>query len=116
MLPILMENIFGGSFMHSRRILMLLIPLCLISLGVSLWFMLFPVDEAPQETEPVLILSQQNGQLATFLPQDTAHADPTQIYPVYTRLLPEIDQRELAAGIEIYSDTQLNRLLEDYGL
>ena len=102
--------------MHSRRILMLLIPLCLISLGVSLWFMLFLVDEAPQETEPVLILSQQNGQLATFLPQDTAHADPTQVYPVYTRLLPEIDQRELAAGIEIYSDAQLNRLLEDYGL
>ncbi len=79
--------------------------------------MFFPTQETePEKTTPICILSQQNGQLATFTPEDYEHTNAIQVYPVYTRLLPEIDQRQLTAGIEIYSDAQLRQLLEDYGL
>ena len=36
-------------------------------------------------------------------------------YDVYTHLLPAVDVDMLRAGIDVYSDDQLQRLIEDYG-
>ena len=41
---------------------------------------------------------------------------PLQICDIYTRLLPENDLLHLQEGIPVYSDAQLEALLEDLGL
>lgn len=103
--------------MSLRRVFLWLIPLCVLGLGVSLWLFFMPI--APPQTntpQPLYILSQKDGHLAIFDPKELENGQPIRTYPIYTRLLPEIDQRKLSAGLEIYSDQQLQQRLEDYGL
>lgn len=103
--------------MSLRRVFFLLIPLCLLGLGVSLWLLLRPVTTpSPELPQPLYILGQQEGHVAVFSPDEPLDGQPLRVYPIYTRLLPETDQRRLQAGLEIYSEMQLQQRLEDYGL
>lgn len=103
--------------MTLRRVFFCLVPLCIVSLGVSLWFLFSPLFLTPEPTpQPMYILSEENGHLAVFDSQGPSTNKALKVYPVYVRLLPENDQRRLVAGMEIYSDAQLQQRLEDYGL
>ena len=57
--------------MSLRRVFFLLIPLCLLGLGVSLWLLLRPVTTpSPEPPQPLYILGQQEGHVAVFSPDE----------------------------------------------
>jgi len=68
-----------------------------------------PPEPAPG---PKYILRDDGGHLALFEPGGGAAVAE---YDVYTRLLPEEDVLALQTGVEIYSDIELQKRLEDYG-
>lgn len=102
--------------MSSRRTVALLAALCLVSLALSLWAFTRPAPLPDDSSQPLYILADQEGRLAVYGPEGPEAGQPIRVYEIYTRLLPETDQRRLAAGMEIYSETELQQRLEDYGL
>ena len=60
----------------------------------------------------VYVLRDNGGRLALY---DAENGSLLRQYDVYTHLLPAVDVDMLRAGIDIYSDDQLQRLIEDYG-
>ena len=65
--------------------------------------------EAEAET---MVLGLYGGKLALFR---NGSAYPAEIYEIYAGSLPQADQEALAAGIPIADETELVKLLEDYG-
>ncbi len=102
--------------MSTRRTVALLAALCLVSLALSLWAFTRPAPLADSSGQPLYILADSDGQLAVYGPEGPEAGQPIRVYNIYTRLLPEVDQRRLAAGMEIFSETELQQRLEDYGL
>ncbi len=102
--------------MSTRRTVALLAALCLVSLALSRWAFTRPASLADSGEQPLYILADSGGQLAVYGPEGPEGGQPIRVYSISTRLLPEIAQRRLAAGMEIFSETELQQRLEDYGL
>lgn len=100
----------------SKRWFWVLAALCLLALAVALLWMLAPRMVEPDVRQPLCVLRDVNGRVARFDPgQDTAQP-PAEVYAgVYTHLLPEQDVLALREGIPVYSEEELQRLLEDFG-
>lgn len=63
-------------------------------------------------TAPTYILKEHNGILAVFKPNSTT---PIRELPdIALNTLPEYDRKLLNTGIKVYSDKELQRLIEDY--
>lgn len=61
--------------------------------------------------EPHAIVGTWDGRLAVFSPhKETPHT----VYDVFISSLPATEQEALRAGIPVYSETALQRLIEDY--
>lgn len=83
--------------------------LCLLTLalaGAVFWL------SRQGETQPMGYLKDDGGHLAYY---QAGAQEPTRRYDVLTRLLPESDTEDLLAGVAVYSDSDLARLVEDYG-
>ena len=65
---------------------------------------------------PAYTLRDEGGRVAVYAGTQAAPSAPLQICDIYTRLLPENDLLHLQEGIPVYSDAQLEALLEDLGL
>ncbi|MBE6767814.1 MAG: hypothetical protein E7549_02745 [Ruminococcaceae bacterium] len=61
--------------------------------------------------DPHAVVGVFEGRLAVFSP----HGDtPAAVYDVFVSSLPAAEQEALYVGIPVYSETALQRLLEDY--
>lgn len=100
--------------MTLKRWFMLLLPVCVLALGVSLWYLLRPAP-APETAAPLYVLADEGGWLAVYGP-DGPRGNPVRIYEIHTRLLPEPDQQRLRRGMPVYTEQELQQRLEDYGL
>lgn len=70
------------------------------------------ITEQTESQQPKYILKEYNGGIAVFTPNsDKPKAEYTQ---VMVKSLPEYDKMLLKAGIKVYSDKELQRLIEDY--
>lgn len=63
-------------------------------------------------TAPMYILKEHNGALAVFKPNSTAPI--RELSDVALNTLPEYDRTLLKTGIKVYSEKELQRLIEDY--
>ena len=73
-----------------------------------------PTDESAAGTrapEPLAIVGEWEGRLAVF---PARGAPPTEVYDVFLSSLPPAEQETLAAGIPVFDEVSLSRLLEDY--
>lgn len=61
--------------------------------------------------EPLAIVGEWEGRLAVFPARGAA---PTEVYDVFISSLPPAEQEALAAGIPVFDEVSLGRLLEDY--
>lgn len=59
----------------------------------------------------MLILKEHNGKIAIF---KDLNSNPVEILDVYVEYLPILDRVQLKEGIKVDSESQLNRLIEDY--
>lgn len=100
----------------SKRWFWALAALCVLALALALLWMLAPRRVEPSPRQPLYVLRDLNGRVARYEPgQDTAQP-PDEVYAgVYTNLLPEQDVLALREGIPVYSEEELQRLLEDFG-
>lgn len=89
--------------------------LCAAALALSVFWMLRPEKVVPPQSSsmPQYLLKDSGGKLALFY---AGTNDPVAVYDVYTRLLPEEDVLQLLEGIPVTDETELYRLLEDFGL
>ncbi len=87
--------------------------LCAVSLALSLFVFVSPADSFAPHSEYTYTLKDYHGKLALF---ETGRTTPSEVYEIYTRLLPEQDVLHLQQGIPVQSDAELERLLEDFGL
>lgn len=60
---------------------------------------------------PMYIVGQSNGKLAVYKPNVSS---PFEVYDIYLSSLPAEEQQRLKAGIPIYDEASLAKLLEDY--
>lgn len=67
-----------------------------------------PSTAAPS---PCAYLRAWEGRLAVFRPSQTT---PAEVHEVFLQTLPPAEQQLLQAGIPVYSEEELQRLLEDY--
>ena len=71
-----------------------------------------PILSPVSDTQaPLYTLSLYQGRLALYLP---AHTIPETVYDAYAASLPDTEQQILQQGIAIYSEEQLQLLLENY--
>ncbi len=68
--------------------------------------------QSTQSQQPKYILKEYNGGIAVFTPDDDT--PKTEYKEVMVKSLPEYDRMLLKSGIKVYSDTELQRLIEDY--
>lgn len=57
------------------------------------------------------VVKEHDGKIGIFAP---GNAEPGQVLDIDTSVLPELDQLALEQGIEIRSDAELRRLIEDF--
>ena len=89
--------------------------LCGLALALSLlWF--FSGNLGQSAPSPSYTLRDEGGRVAVYAGTQAAPSAPIRICDIYTRLLPENDLLHLQKGIPVYSDAQLEALLEDLGL
>lgn len=100
--------------MTLKRWFILLLPVCLLALGVSLWFLLRPAP-ASETPVPLYVLADDGGRVAVYGPEGS-EGEPVRVYEIHTRLLPELDQQRLRQGVPVYTEQELQQRLEDYGL
>ena len=93
-----------------------LCALCAAALLISLIWLLAPRAVLPPEPSPVYTLRDEGGRVAVYTGEEAAPSAPLAVYDIYTRLLPENDLLHLQAGIPVYSEAELQTLLEDFGL
>ncbi len=62
-------------------------------------------------TAPHATVGEWQGKLAVFKGDSTA---PAAVYDVFIASLPPIEQEALLVGITVYSETELQGILEDY--
>lgn len=61
--------------------------------------------------EPLAYVGEWEGKLAVFR---TENAPPDEVYDVFIASLPAAEQAALAAGIPVFDEVALQKLLEDY--
>ena len=69
---------------------------------------------AADSAAPLWILKDDGGRLAQYC-YPIRGQTPVQTWPVYTALLPAADLERLREGIPVYSQQELQRLVEDFG-
>ena len=93
-----------------------LLALCIFVTVISTLSFLLPASAAKpqsgQSVQPLYLLRDNAGYLALY---DPADGHMIQQYEIYTRFLPETDIDALRAGIAVYSEEELARLIEDFG-
>ena len=93
-----------------------LLVLCILVTMLSVATLLFPASAAQphsvQSAQPLYLLRDHGGYIALYDPTDN-HL--IRQYEIYTRLLPQTDVDALQAGIAVYSEEELSRLIEDFG-
>lgn len=88
--------------------------ICAISLAISLFLFANPSFlQFNKQSSYSYTLKDFHGKLALY-PNNSD--TPTEVYEVYTHLLPEQDVLSLQQGIPLKSEAELQRLLEDFGL
>lgn len=70
------------------------------------------VTQSKESQEPKYILKEYNGGIAVFTPNEDK--PKKQYKEVMVKSLPEYDRKLLKTGIKVYSDAELQRLIEDY--
>lgn len=68
-------------------------------------------NSSADEEEKVFIIKEYNGKVAVFEGQNE---NPLFVSDVFVSNLPEADKELLESGIEVKTEKQLNRLIEDY--
>ena len=99
----------------SRLWFRVLCGLCGLALAISLLWV-FSGNSVKAAPPPAYTLRDEGGRVAVYAGTQAAPSAPLQICDIYTRLLPENDLLHLQEGIPVYSDAQLEALLEDLGL
>ena len=70
------------------------------------------ISSLSRKSEPMYVLKEHNGTVAVFTPNS---ATPERELPeIVLNSLPEYDKNLLKTGIKVYSDKELQRLIEDY--
>ena len=82
----------------------------LVCLVISVWFLW---RGSARRAEPLYLLKDNAGHLALYTGDGTGPL--AQYDEIYTRLLPEADVLALQQGVPVYSETELEKRLEDYG-
>ena len=67
--------------------------------------------EIEKVTDNTYEIKEYNGRVAVF---SQNNSEPVKTTHIMTKELPEFDQKLLANGIKIYSDSELRNILEDY--
>ncbi len=93
-----------------------LCALCAAALLISLMWLFAPQTVLPADPPPAYTLRDEGGRVAVYTGEASAPDAPLAVYDIYTRLLPENDLLHLQKGIPVYSDAELQTLLEDFGL
>jgi len=70
------------------------------------------VSVEASQREVYMIAREYNGRLCLFSPEDTKN--PREMLDVYVNTLPESDRDMFRAGVSLYSESEVTRLLEDY--
>lgn len=104
--------------MHKTLKTCIWLSLCgLLALGIAGYGVLNADSDrnaAQQTTEaktPRYTFSQYEGRLALY---ERGYAMPVEIYDVYLDTFPEEDQQRIRAGIPADSDTDIQKIIEDY--
>ena len=97
-----------------KRWLTVLLLLCILVTAVSAAFLLQPADasESASRSGPIYLLRDDHGLLALYDPDS---GELLRRYEIYTHLLPTADVDALREGITVYTDAELERLIEDFG-
>lgn len=95
-----------------RRWMGILMALCILVTVASLISLAVPAQAREAVAQPIYILQDQGGKVGLW---DARTGELLCRYEIYTHLLPAADAEALQDGIDIYTDQQLVRLLEDYG-
>lgn len=97
-----------------KRWLTFLLLFSILVTMLSTAFLLQPAaatESVPSEG-PIYLLRDDHGLLALYDPDS---GELIRRYEIYTHLLPTADVDALRKGIEIYTDAELERLIEDFG-
>lgn len=103
-----MENKHGKSTKLYLSLLGAVAVLCLVA--SVLWML--RGQSAPEA--PLYLLKDNAGHIALYAGDGTGPL--AQYEEIYTHLLPESDVLALQQGVPVYTETELQKRLEDYGL
>ena len=97
-----------------KKWMIFLLILCILVTAMSTTFLLQPTaaSESAPPAGPIYLLRDDHGFLALYDPDS---GELIRRYEIYTRLLPDTDLDALREGIPVYTDSELERLIEDYG-
>lgn len=98
--------------MHTaRRSMMIILIALLILLAATTGILIVKGQPAKQTTLPKYILKEYNGKVAVF---SDGQQTPQEILEIDLSALPDTDQEQLFAGIEVDNETQLQQYIEDF--
>ena len=98
------------STKFKSRVKVSLILLCTVLIILSL-FALNLTAVQNENTDPIYMLKDCGGKICLY---SANGENKLTEYGIYTRLLPSIDSESLVLGIPIYSERELQRLIEDF--
>lgn len=94
----------------SSLYLLVLGVIALLCLAGSVWWLMYGRTQNPA---PMYLLKDNAGHVALY--SGDGSGPLAQYEEIYTRLLPESDVLALQQGVPVYSETELEKRLEDYG-
>ena len=98
--------------MHTtRRSMMIILIALLILLAATTGILIVKGQPAKQTTLPKYILKEYNGKVAIF---SGGQQTPQEILEIDLSALPDTDQKQLFARIEVDNETQLQQYIEDF--
>ncbi|MBM6899134.1 hypothetical protein H6B10_05370 [Gemmiger formicilis] len=94
----------------SSLYLLVLGVIALLCLAGGVWWLMYGRTQNPA---PMYLLKDNAGHVALY--SGDGSGPLAQYEEIYTRLLPESDVLALQQGVPVYSETELEKRLEDYG-
>lgn len=94
----------------SSLYLLVLGVIALLCLAGGVWWLMYGRTQNPA---PMYLLKDNAGHVALY--SGDGSGPLAQYEGIYTRLLPESDVLALQQGVPVYSETELEKRLEDYG-
>ncbi len=94
----------------SSLYLLVLGVIALLCLAGGVWWLMYGRTQNPT---PMYLLKDNAGHVALY--SGDGSGPLAQYEEIYTRLLPENDVLALQQGVPVYSETELEKRLEDYG-